>query len=143
LHDSRQNKLNTSGGTGNRSGLMLDLWDHGPLLMVIAGQFVEVADFSMSIEQDSQAVVQSSSFVEDTGQQVTARRISVSIETRSQFTHSHKVNSGTIRLYSRKHEMLFEDAIISQWETDGDSMCIEFVATDYEAAGNWYERFAE
>ncbi|AGM11375.1 hypothetical protein M199_gp045 [Halogranum tailed virus 1] len=119
---------------------MLDLFDHGPLLMVINGQFVAVDDLSLNIERDYDTV-HSSHF--DEGQVVqTGSTISVSLTTKSAFKHSGVPDCETIRLYNKKHELLFKDSIISQWTYDGDVMEIEFVSMDYDASDDWYSRFS-
>lgn len=140
LHDSRQKELNTSGGTGNRNGLMLDLFDHGPLLMVIGGQFVAVESLSMSIDKQFDTIHRSDSLE---GQDIqTGSTISVSLETKSTFKYSGAPDSETIRLYNRKHELLFNNAMISTWTYDGETMEIEFLSTDYDASDDWYSRFS-
>jgi len=48
--DSLQAQSNTFGGTKSRKGIVMDLFDHGPVLMVIGGQLIKVDSLSISFE---------------------------------------------------------------------------------------------
>jgi len=112
---------------------MLDLWDHGEILMVLEGQFLAVEEFEMSIEKDT---VTTSSFqkkrVVPKSQKITAR-----IVTPSKFVSNRAIPRGITRLYNQKHRIDFTKPYICSVTRYEDSIEIEFSAEDYGVTVNW------
>lgn len=141
-HDSLPRESNTLRGTPSREqGLMLDLYDHGPLLMVVAGQFIEADSFSMNVDHQVDQVNFANSI--ESKSVVNASQITLSIETSSPFTYPSNEQVSDIRLWNNKHELLFENGIIAKCTgmAEDGPRTIEIVCTDYEASTDWYNRY--
>lgn len=144
-HDSLPRESNTLRGTRNREqGLMLDLYDHGPLLMVVAGQFIEADSFSMNVGHQVDQMTTATSL--ESKPVVSASQITLSIETSSPFTYPSNEQISDVRLWNNKHEMLFKNGIIAKCDgtpiAEDESCTIEIVCTGYDVADDWYDRYS-
>jgi len=112
---------------------MLDLWDHGKILMVLEGQFLKVEEFEMSIERDraTTATFGKSRVVP------MSQKISIRVVTSSKFVSNRAIPRGITRLYNQKHRIDFTKPYICSVTRYEDSTEIEFSAEDYDVTVNW------
>lgn len=136
--DSLQAQSNTFGGTKSRKGIVMDLFDHGPVLMVIGGQLIKVDSLSISFELFNSIV----GWVEGSCDSITHNAISVSLDTESNFKHCGGMDTGDILLFNNKHKIVFEEATISSYHRDGEDTELTFEAEDYTPSVDWNSQFA-
>ena len=137
LHNSLQARLSTLDGIENRKGIVLDLFDHGPVLMVVEGQLIQPESLSISINVDS-----SSDFYGEPRVTTSHNTITAIIETASDISITNTFEQKRIYLYNTKHKLIFESSYISNVDTDSYGYTkIECNAVDYSVSTGWNEQF--
>lgn len=115
----------------------MDLFDHGPVLMVIEGQLIQADSLSICID-----VTNSNDPMVEAWHPSTYNTITATLETRSDITITHSIAPKKIYLFNNKHKVVFEEAYVSEFErnTDGSTK-IELDAHNYSVTTGWCNRF--
>jgi len=135
--NSPQTQLSTLDGIKSRNGIVMDLFDHGPVLMVIEGQLIQADSLSICID-----VTNSNNPMVEAWHPSTYNTITATLETRSDITITHSIAPKKIYLFNNKHKVVFEDATISSYHRDGEDTELTFEAEDYTPSVNWNSQFA-
>jgi len=136
-HNSLQAPSSTLDGIKSRKGIVLDLFDHGPVLMVVEGQLIQPESLSISINVES-----SSDFYGEPRVTTSHNAITATIETTSDISITNTFEQKRIYLYNTKHKIIFESSYISNVATYSEGRTtIECNATDYSVSTGWNEQF--
>jgi hypothetical protein len=118
------------------TSIVMDLFDHGPLLMVIGGQLLQADSLSICIN------VTNNNPTHEVWHPSTHNTITVTLTTSSDITPTHSITLKSIYLFNNKHKLIFEEAYVSEMEQNEDgSTTIELDAYDYSVTTGWCNRF--
>lgn len=139
IHNSQQNESNTQRGTKNRN-TMMDLYDHGPILGILNGQWAKLHNVSMEINSNTEMLTTISG---ESKPYTTSKEIvfKFMVDRDTAYNVMQLSNSDSVYILTKKHDIELVrpriDVRADEFLTN-DLRHIEIACDDYIVKHDWH-----